>query len=242
LKKIFLLCLIIVLFATLSVCANESETVRDSAVYRFGEVPLNVMPGDVVSLPVYLTVTQSPVNSVQCNIAFDENVFEFQKYKSSTDKGDHVLSLGVVGIRQNNTSAVSAVFTSPDGNTVYDFNNTRLCTLRFKVKEGAASGNYGFLVTYSKVTCDNISMDKYTSEAFETEKYYVGVNFPYALRGDVNGDGKLTVVDAVSVLKYIAGTETAQNAEAADVDRDGQITVSDSVAILKYIARISSEF
>ena len=66
------------------------------------------------------------------------------------------------------------------------------------------------------------------------------VNEP-VLRGDADGDGKVTVYDAVNVLKIIAGVVNADNkvTKAADVDGDGKISVSDATAVLRYIARIT---
>lgn len=54
--------------------------------------------------------------------------------------------------------------------------------------------------------------------------------------GDVNGDYKVTAIDSLYILKYIAGNksfnETAK--KYADFNKDGQITMSDAVAIQRY--------
>ncbi len=54
--------------------------------------------------------------------------------------------------------------------------------------------------------------------------------------GDVNGDGEVTVVDAVLTLRYTAD-ENPGDAEftesAADVTGDGSVTVDDAEAILR---------
>ena len=64
------------------------------------------------------------------------------------------------------------------------------------------------------------------------------------LKGDVDRDGKISVYDAVSVLKAVAGIESLEgNAlEAAKVSGGENVTVTDAVMILKYLARIISEF
>ncbi len=68
------------------------------------------------------------------------------------------------------------------------------------------------------------------------------VNEP-VLRGDADGDGKVTVYDAVNMLKITAGVVNADNkvTKAADVDGDGKIGVSDATAVLRYIARITDK-
>jgi hypothetical protein len=70
--------------------------------------------------------------------------------------------------------------------------------------------------------------------------------------GDVDGDGDITVEDAVSVLQYYAESCASLTAsrdlntyyplsiDTADVNGDGQITVEDAVEILTTYARRSA--
>ena len=53
--------------------------------------------------------------------------------------------------------------------------------------------------------------------------------------GDVNGDGDVTVIDAVSALRGAMGiiTLTPAQAAAADINGDGEVTVLDAVLILR---------
>lgn len=83
---------------------------------------------------------------------------------------------------------------------------------------------------------------------------FVLVENPYAVSyGDIDGDGTVSVEDAVSVLTYYAQQSAGLEAKltqavdteesaflAADVDGDGQITVEDAVAILTYYAKKSA--
>ena len=54
--------------------------------------------------------------------------------------------------------------------------------------------------------------------------------------GDVNGDGKITVTDAVYVFKYVNG-ETSEHFQmrAADVNNSNSITINDAVQIVNMI-------
>lgn len=52
-----------------------------------------------------------------------------------------------------------------------------------------------------------------------------------AVTGDVNGDGEITMSDAMSALRMSAGLE-AYNA-SADVDGDGSVTVNDALQLLR---------
>ena len=51
--------------------------------------------------------------------------------------------------------------------------------------------------------------------------------------GDVNGDGDITIADAVATVNYIMGTPNDPFIkEAADMNGDGDITIADVVAII----------
>ena len=55
-------------------------------------------------------------------------------------------------------------------------------------------------------------------------------------RGDVNGDGSVTVVDVTFLVDYILGNENDGFViENADVTKDGQITVTDVTALVDII-------
>ena len=54
--------------------------------------------------------------------------------------------------------------------------------------------------------------------------------------GDANGDGKVTITDAVAVVNYILNTTPGTfNVAAADVDGNGEITIADAVRIVNLI-------
>lgn len=62
--------------------------------------------------------------------------------------------------------------------------------------------------------------------------------------GDVDGDKSITVVDALTVLKYNAGSIdlTAEQKKRADVDSNGKADVVDALIILKYVSGKITEF
>jgi surface protein len=58
----------------------------------------------------------------------------------------------------------------------------------------------------------------------------------FTRKGDVNGDGIVSVADAVSTMDYINKKNPDNfNAATADMDGDGEVTVSDAIAILNMI-------
>ena len=60
--------------------------------------------------------------------------------------------------------------------------------------------------------------------------YAYGVTI--GLPGDVNGDGFVTITDAVDIVNYIYGSIPAEfNRAAADLDSDGSVTITDAVKV-----------
>ena len=60
--------------------------------------------------------------------------------------------------------------------------------------------------------------------------------------GDLNGDGRVSTVDALMILRYCAGLAplTAYQQTAADVVRTGTADTADAARILRYEARLES--
>lgn len=54
--------------------------------------------------------------------------------------------------------------------------------------------------------------------------------------GDVNSDGKITVGDAIIILKSVAGWDVSFELDTGDAAPDGKINVSDVIAVLKWVA------
>ena len=61
--------------------------------------------------------------------------------------------------------------------------------------------------------------------------------YDVVIYGDINGDGKSSVVDLVMMQKQILGTSQLSGAyaAAADISRDGKVSVKDLVLLQKHI-------
>ena len=56
------------------------------------------------------------------------------------------------------------------------------------------------------------------------------------LKGDANGDGSVTISDAVAIVNKILGNPSGNfNEAAADVSGDGEITITDAVGVVNII-------
>ena len=65
--------------------------------------------------------------------------------------------------------------------------------------------------------------------------------FTGGILGDADGDGEVTIFDALEIALYIAGKTSALDGDAsrlaaADVDKDGEVTIFDALEIALYIA------
>ena len=71
----------------------------------------------------------------------------------------------------------------------------------------------------------------------------VYADIPAAKRGDVNGDGKVSMMDLLVLRKYIAGiTElTEAQMKAADVNNDGKVSMMDVLWLRQYLSGLRDE-
>ena len=65
-------------------------------------------------------------------------------------------------------------------------------------------------------------------------------NYVSRMLGDVDGDGEITMDDAIQILNYVLNEESVINtdtvaAKAADVDKSGEIDMDDAIQILNYV-------
>ena len=61
------------------------------------------------------------------------------------------------------------------------------------------------------------------------------------LKGDIDNDGKITILDSTICLSIVAETPgfSEQEKERADVNNDGRVSLMDAKAILRHIAGIA---
>ncbi len=66
---------------------------------------------------------------------------------------------------------------------------------------------------------------------------------PVGILGDVNGDGLVTINDALMTARVASGIEVPNfNRILADVNRDGKVDINDALLISKYAAGLITEF
>ena len=61
--------------------------------------------------------------------------------------------------------------------------------------------------------------------------------YDISVKGDTSGDGQITILDLLQVLKHINGDKTllGSSLESADTSSDGEVTILDLLQVLKHI-------
>ena len=90
-----------------------------------------------------------------------------------------------------------------------------------------------------------VSTNGEEGELTKVATFQYGTKPEYTL-GDVNNDGKISSIDALLVLKHVAGIEnsilTGTYLAAADVNKDSKVSSLDALLILKRVAGIEPNF
>ena len=60
--------------------------------------------------------------------------------------------------------------------------------------------------------------------------------FVFFIRGDANGDGRVDIIDALTLIRFVAGDERGTGCiEALNTNRDGGVDVTDALPLLRWI-------
>lgn len=110
-----------------------------------------------------------------------------------------------------------------------------------RIRSNAASGEDITFKVYTKSDDIEADVEEYTmpfvSQGVQgMPSSPVVLNFVPYIPGDVDGNKKINIFDAVGVVDYILSPETTTiNLKAADVDKNNKINIFDAVAIIDII-------
>jgi hypothetical protein len=105
-----------------------------------------------------------------------------------------------------------------------------LCRIGVVVSEEVKSGDYDINVSNISFTIPNLT-DPTNPTSIEQEDFTAKLTV--ALKGDIDGDGILTITDAVRVLEGMASGDSPDN---CDLNEDGKVNVTDYVVLLALMA------
>ncbi len=123
----------------------------------------------------------------------------------------------------------------------FDIDHTRLTIKgtfkqKYTVAEFRASLQNGEAVTVRAADGTLVSDSRYISTGMTATAANSGVNYTIIVPGDLDGDGNITALDAVTILRALVGEVTLDpyQQRAGDIDGNNYVRADDAVAILKY--------
>ena len=109
------------------------------------------------------------------------------------------------------------------------FANDTILTLTFEVLEDAEDGDYAVSVTPNEIVNEAMEDIEFVSVSGR-------VTVTSHVPGDVNGDGKVSTKDFVTLMKYLSGEDVAVDESALDINGDGKVSTKDFVLLMKYLS------
>ena len=188
---------------------------------------LGAVPGATVTLPIMLTNADA-IQGFEFELVLPEGVSVETDGdgKLAATLSERFNTTGLDGARQENGS-YKFVFTSTsrilgkEGAIVY---------VPLVVAEDAAIGSYD-------ITIKDVELVKYgTSTQIHHGDRVATLTIKEMTLGDVNGDGRVSVADAISIINYVLGRAPVSFiTKAADVNGDEDISLADAVAVVDII-------
>lgn len=181
----------------------------------------------------------SYASMLQFSVQYDSDVLQL----TSADPGSLMAELAPT-INASENGVVRFAWEANEGLV----NGGTLLTLSFKVLGSEQESSYIFIPTESdgdmEFVCAKIGTDGITAEELNCTVYNGCVEVIGVLYGDVNGDGKVNVIDANMARRYAAKLIDLNAAQfmAADVNGDGKVNVMDANIIRRYVAKLIDTF
>ena len=138
--------------------------------------------------------------------------------------------------RKNATHTLTATVLPDEG--------IRLLSYSLQLK--TYSGNSGALVTFDLTASNDFEGEATVALRSTLFTTVAGVEIPFVdetctvtlpatvIRGDVNGDGSVTISDVTALIDLLLGSGTINN-PAADCNNDTNVTISDVTALIDYL-------
>ena len=203
-----------------STALNVTTNVTVSGHVQFTVSNVTGKAGDTVTVSINISAN-SKMSAGTFEISFDPALLEYV----SAAKGTAL----TVGMEHIDYDAANSIITMAYINSGELDTSGSIIDIQFKIKAGIPN--------------QVINMDMSVLELIDSNYYCLlftitqgTINVVSILLGDINGDNKITTVDALQALQAASGRRTLSDIEkaAADVNGDGKITTVDALKILQY--------
>lgn len=193
-----------------TITVSNSLTINDATGCR----------GGISTVAVKMTNTE-PVTAFQFEVVLPQNV-TMSGCSLTGRKTDQTISYSKLANGNYQVTSLSAT------NTAFSGTEGTLANLKLSMADNIAKGKY-------TITIKNIELST-SSKAINPGNVSSTLTIKDVILGDTDGNGKVSIFDAVQVVNYILGANPAGFIEAgADMDDNGKITIFDAVSIVNII-------
>lgn len=180
------------------------------------------------------------VSAIQFDVCLSENADVFYGKNADGDmaylisKGERAKTNHTVSFKKINDRTYRVIVSSPKNDTFKetDINKDKpVSNITLDISKVAAGDPVNVIInnivlTHYDTTTGNVEM------FYPTDVSYDFVPLNKTIKGDVNGDGSVTITDANMVVNHYLGNAVTLDVDAADVDGDGNVTIADANAIV----------
>ena len=223
--------------ATLHVPAASMEAYSNTAPWSgFGTiVPIEIEEKNYLTMADTEGIVGGTIMVPVC-LENEDEITAFQ-LEIDTPDGVSVSSCTLTGRKVDHTTPVPAqlsngnyqIVTISGTSSPFSGNEGVLLNIVLTLSSEVAVGDYPIIIK-------NIELTTPTEIRLTPSNVTATLTVKLPGSGDVNGDGKVTITDAVGIVNYILERPSANfRSEVADLNGDGRITITDAVAVVNRI-------
>jgi hypothetical protein len=205
-----------------------SVTVKNSKIKEFTIETENVSGNSDIAVPVKVT-KNGGFSKLNLVTTYDSQKLVFDK----ATVGDSIKSKVVQGAYAVSSSGSQITIPYTAASDISDTGT--LCTLHFKVTAKAGTSS-AISMTTVQVAAQDVTSTAGDYFVMNSAVSTVVITEGNRVLGDVSGDDKINLVDALFVIRYVNNVKTFSSVEktAADVNKDGTVDLVDALLIIKY--------
>ena len=206
---------IVLLVVTL--CANATD--------RFYIEDFEIAPGETRTVNILL-------DNETVYTAFQTDIYMPEGLTIEQEDGDYIFDLTSRKSRDHNIASQLQV----DGS---------IRVMSYSPHINAYNGNSGALVTFNVIAADDLAGPAHILLKNTLFTTTAGIEIPFSdaectvtvpnigKKGDVNGDGKVSIADVSALISILLSGETAS--AMADIDENGSVSIADVTALINIL-------